>query len=364
MNIDEIIKHSNELNPKSRKRFVENFVTLLDQIESSVMLRGPYRLVLDSNIIMRLEDYRQGKINEGVLSILLAFMLIKKLPHHVDLVIRPSVFYEYLRLRNVKSTREHWERFKELKSIIEDELGSVLLFDGIETYSGAEYYLNLIQSDSDKITKTLHSYEQRDWRFNFIQPPGCGFGGIPAKNGEFIIVPPVFAAEGLYEKVKLEYFDERTASRFFMEHIEKKIAECKFNDQQIITHYGSDTKYLLTKVLKLTAKGNLEGLADLDILSICNVQTQFINQSHGRYVPASIGLSIDRNLANALSFYSSIRLTSPKMGGSDQNVDDNMAEMEAFFHDQSRIREGEERFKQAIQSSREFLRELSSKMSA
>ncbi|MGY4661149.1 hypothetical protein ACVWZ9_001943 [Pseudomonas chlororaphis] len=364
MNIEEIIKHSNELKPKSHKRFVENLVTLLDQIESSVMLRGPYRLVLDSNIIMRLEDYRQGKINEGVLSILLAFMLIKKLPHHVDLVIRPSVFYEYLRLRNVKSTREHWEKFKELKSIIEDELGSVLFFDGIETYAGAEYYLNLIQDDADKITKTLHSYEQRDWRFNFIQPPGCGFSGIPAKNGEFIIVPPVFAAEGLYKEIELKYFNKHTASRFFIEHIEKRVTECKLNDQQIISRYGTNSKYLLTKVLKLTAKGNLEGLADLDIFSICNVQTQFINQSHGRYVPASIGLSIDSNLANALSFYSSIRLTSPKMGGNEHNIDDNMAEMEAFFHDQSRVKEGEERFKQAIQSSKDFLKELSSKMSA
>ncbi len=364
MNIEEIIKHSNELNPKSRKRFVENLVILLDQIESSVMLRGPYRLVLDSNIIMRLEDYRQGKINEGVLSVLLAFILIKKLPHHIDLVIRPSVFYEYLRLRNVKSTREHWEKFKELKSIIEDELGSVLFFDGIETYSGAEHYLNLIQEDADKITKTLRSYEQRDWHFNFIQPPGCGFSGIPAKNGEFIIVPPFFAAEGLYKEIELKYFNKYTASRFFIEHIEKKVSECKLNNQQIISHYRTNSKYLLTKVLKLTAKGNLEGLADLDIFSICNVQTQFVNQSHGRYVPASIGLSIDSNLADALSFYSSIRLTSPKMGGSEHNIDDNMAGMEAFFHDQSRVKEGEDRLKQAILSSREFLKELSSKMFA
>lgn len=326
------------------------------------MLRGPYRLVLDSNIIMRLEDYRQGKINEGVLSVFYAFMLIKKLPHHFDLVIRPSVFYEYLRLNNVKSSRQHWEKFKELKSITEGELGSVLFFDGIETYSGAEYYLNLLQSDADKITKTLQNYEQRDWRFDFFQPPGCGYAGIPAKNGEFIIVPPVFAAQGLYEDIGLEYFDERRTNRFFMEHIEKNISECKHNNQQIIESYRGDRKFLLTKVLKLTNKGNLEGLADLDILSMCNVQTQFSAQSHGRYSPASIGLSIDNNLANALSFYSSLSRTSPQWGFNEENLDNNLAEMEAFFHDEIRVKEGEVRLRQAMEYSQELLKELASKI--
>ncbi|AZD05457.1 hypothetical protein C4K26_0016 [Pseudomonas chlororaphis] len=362
MNIDEIIKHSKNLTPKSRRRFIENSLTLINQIEFSVILRGPYRLVLDSNIIMRLEDYRLGKINEGVLSILLVFILIKRLPHHIDLVIRPSVFYEYLRLSNVSSSRQHWEKFKELKSITEDELGSVLFFDGIETYSGAEYYLNLLQSDAKKITKTLRSYEQQDWRFNFFQPPGCGFAGIPANNGEFIIVPPVFAAQGLYKDIGLEYFDERRTSRFFMEHIEKNISECKLNNQQVVERYGGDRKFLLTKVLKLTTKGNLEGLADLDILSMCNVQTQFITQSHGRYSPASIGLSIDTNLATALRFYSSITRTSPQWGGSEQNMEDNMAEMEAFFHDEIRVKEGEGRLRQAMEYSQELLQELASKM--
>ncbi|CRM45613.1 hypothetical protein [Pseudomonas sp. 24 E 13] len=364
MNIDEIIKHAENLKPKSRNRFLENFLTLINQIESSVMLRGPYRLVLDSNIIMRLEEYRDGKINEGILSILLAFILIKRLPYHIDLVIRPSVFYEYLRLTNVTSNREHWKKFKELKSITEDELGSILFFDGIETYSGAEYYLNLIQKDADKIAERLRSYAERDWQFNFFQPPGCGFAGIPERNGEFIIVTPFFAAQGLYEKIGLEYFDEHRASRFFIEHIEKNITECKANNPHVIERYGSDRSFILTKVLKLTAKGSLEGLADVDILSICNVQTQFISQSHGRYAPASIGLSIDTNLAKALKFYSSIRLTSPKIGGEEENQEENMAKMDAFFHDQSRIREGEDRFRLTIQSSQELLKELAAKMRA
>ncbi|MGU2329654.1 hypothetical protein ACTVWX_08415 [Pseudomonas aeruginosa] len=97
MDLQEIIKQGKMLKPKSQKNMGKNLLHLIDQIESSVILEGPYRLVIDSNIIMRLELYRQGVISEGLLSILLAFMLIRLLPYRFDMVVRPTVFYEYLR---------------------------------------------------------------------------------------------------------------------------------------------------------------------------------------------------------------------------------------------------------------------------
>lgn len=155
MEIQEIAIQFKALKQKSKDTFTQNLLSLFNQIESAVILEGPYRLVLDSNIIMRLESYRQGNVSEGLLSILLAFKLIKKLPFHFDLVVRPTVFYEYLRQKNLKSTHEHWIKFKELKNLIEEELGSKLFFDGIETYQGAEQYLQLIQSDAEKIKKNF-----------------------------------------------------------------------------------------------------------------------------------------------------------------------------------------------------------------
>lgn len=77
MKIEEISIQFKAPNPKSKITFTKNLISLLDQIESALILEGPYRLVLDSNIIMRLESYRQGNISEGLLSILLTFKLIK-----------------------------------------------------------------------------------------------------------------------------------------------------------------------------------------------------------------------------------------------------------------------------------------------
>lgn len=93
MEISKIAEEIKRLKPKAHDRFAENLVMLISQIERSVMLRGPYRLVVDSNILMRLESYRSGNITEGLLSILLAFALIKRLPFHIDVVVRPVVFY-------------------------------------------------------------------------------------------------------------------------------------------------------------------------------------------------------------------------------------------------------------------------------
>lgn len=358
MDISKITEEVRKLKPKAQKQFVENLLNLLEQVTRSLVLRGPYRLTIDSNILMRVESYRSGTITEGFLSVLLAFNFIKRLPFHIDVVVRPVVFHEFLRLKKVASTREHWEKFKELKSLIEDEFQVTLFFDGIETYAGAEYYGKLIERDAAKIAETLRSYQERDWKFDFVREPG-GFDGM-LLNGGLIEIPPFLAARGLYTRLDLKYFDEQKASRFFIDHIERHLIECPHNDKKIINKYSKDEPSILTKVLKLSSKGNLVGLADIDILTLCNVQSQFNEQAQGRYFPASIGMSIDENLSKALSFFSSIQLSSSQMIGGQSNIEDNLAKMEAFAHDQKRINEGELREQRAMKIAREFIDEIKS----
>lgn len=358
MDLQEIIKQSKLLAPKSRQKMGENLFHLIDQIESSVILEGPYRLVLDSNIIMRLESYRQGVVSEGLLSILLIFILIKRLPYRFDMVVRPTVFYEYLRKKNLKSTHEHWRKFKDLKDLVEEELGSKLFFDGVETYQGAEYYLNLIQGDSAKIADVLRSYQERDWSFNFIQQAGCGFAGMLSSDTRFVLIPPAFAAEALYSPLNLEYFDERGVSRFLIEYIERNLIECEHNDKEFIAKYNTNGEFLFTRILKLNSKGDLEGLADLDIYSSCNINNQFSGQSHSRYAPASAALTIDRNLALALRRSTSHHITSGEIAGGPDSANDFDAKMDAFKEEHKRMRESEKRHRIAWETTKAFMEEL------
>lgn len=360
MEIQEIAIRFRALKQKSKNTFIQNLFSLFNQIESAVILEGPYRLVLDSNIIMRLESYRQGNVSEGLLSILLAFKLIKKLPFHFDLVVRPTVFYEYLRQKNLKSTHEHWIKFKGLKNLIEEELGSKLFFDGIETYEGAEQYLQLIQNDAKKIKKTLIAYQNENWHINFVQRAGSGVAGFPITGTEYILAPPVFAADALFHPLGLEYFDEVKSSRFFIQYIHKYIIECKSNDRDVIDKYNNEKDFLFTQILKLTSKGNLMGLADLDIYTNCNIHSQFSNQSHSRYAPASAALTIDGKLARALRNSNSHYITSGGMICGPENADDNNAKMEAFIEEHKRMRESEKRHRIAIEASRDFVKVLRS----
>ncbi|MCZ3384921.1 hypothetical protein O3S68_21815 [Kosakonia sp. SOY2] len=358
MEIEEISIRFKALKQKSKNTFFQNLLSLFNQIESALILEGPYRLVLDSNIILRLESYRQGNVSEGLLSILLAFKLIKKLPFHFDLVVRPTVFYEYLRQKNLKNTHEHWIKFKELKNLIEEELGAKLFFDGIETYPGAEHFLQLIQNDAKKIKKTLIAYQNENWHINFIQRAGSGVAGFPITGTGYILVPPAFAADALFYPLGLEYFDETKSSRFFTQYIHKYIIECKSNDRDVINKYNNEKDFLFTQILKLTSKGNLMGLADLDIYTNCNIQSQFSNQSHSRYAPASAALTIDGKLARALRNSNSHHITSGGMICGPENENDNNAKMEAFIEEHKRMRESEERHRIAIEASREFIKEL------
>ncbi|HAN8280953.1 TPA: hypothetical protein IF951_005212, partial [Escherichia coli] len=273
-------------------------------------------------------------------------------------VVRPTVFYEYLRQKNLESTHEHWVKFKELKNLVEEELGSKLFFDDIETYQGAEYHLQSIRNDAEKIKKNLIAYQNKNWKVNFIQPEGSGVAGFPLTCTGYILVPPEFAAEALFSPLGLEYFDEIKSSRFFTQYIHKYIVECKDNDKDIIDKYNVEKEFLFTQILKLTSKGNLKGLADLDIYTNCNIQSQFSNQSHSRYAPASAALTIDEKLARALRKSNSHSITSGEIICGPENEDDNKAKMEAFIEEYKRMRESEQRYRIAIEARRYFMKEL------
>lgn len=356
MDIEKVSKELSKLNKNSQKQFFKNLYMLLSQLTVSSSLRGPYRLVLDSNIIMRLESYRNGKITEGLLAVFVFFLFLKKSNFQCDIVIRPTVFYEFIRQKKPDSIKEHWSEFKGLRDTIQEELSLPPFFDGIETFQGAQYYLDKIQHDVKLISEELRGYQERDWKFDFIRQ-GSGFTGVPL-NGNWIEVPPFFAAQGLYKKLGLKYFNEEKASRFFIEHISKHLSECKENDQRVIEKYRSKGEYQLTKVLKLTDKGSLFGIADVDLLTLCGVGSQFDYQAHGRYYPASIGLSIDSNLSKALDFFSSMQVTSGEMLGGSSNLDDNYAKLEATEYDEKRIFEGEKRRKKLLMKQQEFFKEV------
>lgn len=358
MDISKIQLEVNKLNNKQFERFCLNTFHLFGQLASSVHLRGPYRLIPDSNILMRLESYRNGNITEGVLSIFLIFEFLKTIPHKYDLVILPTVFYEYVRKKKPGSLRSHWDAFRELKDIINGELSISAFFDGVETFQGAKSYFEVIEKDVHLISDELRSYQSRNWRFDFIRPYQEGFEGFVI-NDELVLIPPLLAARGLHKPIGLQYFDEEAIGRFLIDHIQKYLVECNENDRQVIEEYRDERNYPLTKVLKLTPKGNLTGVADIDLFSQCNVHTQFKAQAHGRYFPASIAITIDKALSDTLEIFGSMVASSGEIVCGEGNVEDSGAKIEIFMEEQNRMNEGARRYDQITAQQADFIDSIS-----
>ncbi len=336
MNIEKIAKEFHKLPDKQRQRFFKNLSMLFDQEFSALSLREPFRMVLDSNILMRLEDIARGSFSEGILAILCYFDYFKAQKHfHANLLIRPVVFYEFHRNQVSGSLSEHWKQFQKLLLLLETELQIEIRFDeDIPKFETAKSLFEIIRFDTELIKCELQNISLQEWDFDFIRSPN-GIDGVLKNDGSFE-APPISAAEYLLNKtIMTKYFDPSIVRLFFRDHIAFKLANNPNNNLEVAKKYEPPDNYSLRKVLFLKKNGELRGLGDVDIFSTCNASFQFSMQSSGNYFPASIPLTMDDNLFYALQNYANVLMVSDEIIGGEP-ISEMSAKLEGFFDDARR----------------------------
>lgn len=358
MDVNDISLHFHNLSNEKKGRFLVNFKILLELAQDAMALRGPYRFVLDSNIIMRLEDFEKENFQEGLLATMLFFDFYKKQSQFkADLIVTPVVFYEFFRLQNVSNLKEYWARFQSIRSLIEDNLGAEVLFENLDSFENTEHYINCIEHDSDLIKERLLEIENDDFRYDFIRPPG-GVMGAVRKDG-LIEVAPISAADHLYEEINTHYFHPHYVGLCLKDHMAHKLSTNPDNNLDIAKKYDDD--YLLREVVHLDKKGRVKGLADIELLWKGNVRGQFNSQSRGNYHPASIPLTVDTNLFLSLKEMSGYGVASDQIiGGEDPAI--MKAKMESSFDDANRrMDRAKEQQIEFVESSHQYLEDISSK---
>ena len=156
MQLDMLVDKAKRLPPRQMEKYSILLQRLLIQFSNGVALRGPYRLLLDSNVIMNLESYHEEEDpSEGLLAVLTFFAYLQRSSSKCDLLILPSVFYEYIRRGGVTDLKDHWEKFRGLRSLVEDMLDVEPLFEGTETYERAAHHIDLIEHDAGVISAYL-----------------------------------------------------------------------------------------------------------------------------------------------------------------------------------------------------------------
>lgn len=357
MDIEAIAIRYRHLAIKQQKRFIQNLLMLFRQEFFALSLRGPFKLVLDSNVLMRIEDLQKGVAAEGVLAVLCFFDYFKSQRHYrADLLIRPSVFYEYCRQQVLGSLSNHWERFTALRDSVEQELGIEVLFDGIADYSNATEMFELIQRDADKIRQELMSIEIRDWRYDFVREPG-GVTGLLRNDGQ-IEVWPSSAAEHLHKGLSTEYFNSEYVNFFLRDHIAFALANNPRNNLRVAAKHERPDGYELRKVLYLNTKHDVRGLADVDLFSLCNTKGQFHAQAKGQYLPASIPLTVDENLHQGLQKFADYGVTSELIGGNEP-LCEKRAKLESSFNDaRRRMNRAKEQQQRCLAAQAEYMESI------
>jgi hypothetical protein len=357
MHIESVSHNYHKLPPKNQQRFILNLRMLFDQEFCALALRGPFRLVLDSNVLMRFEDVAGGVTSEGLLAVLCFFDYFKAQDHYrADLLIRPSVFYEYCHHRAFGALSKHWEAFKALRDSIERALDIEVLFDGIAHFHDAEARFSAIERDASIIRQALISIQARDWRYDFIRPRG-GVTGVMRHDLD-IEVPPSSAAEHLYGGIATEYFSSHYVGLFLRDHIAYALANNPKNDRAVAEKYEDPNGYNLRRVLYLNEKKALRGLADIELFSLCNTNAQFHAQASGQYWPASIPLTVDEDLYLNLARRSGFSVSSAHIvGGEPQS--EMLAKLESWSSDaQRRTKRAEEQQRRCLEAQHKYLKSI------
>lgn len=357
MDVNDISTHFKSLSYEKKGRLLVNFEILMELAKDAMALRGPYRFVLDSNIIMRLEDFEKESFQEGLLSIMLFFDFYnQQSKFEADLIVTPVVFYEFFRLQNVSSLKEYWNKFQSIRSLIEDNLGTEALFEKLDSFESAEHYINCIEHDAGLIKERLQFIKDEEFRYDFIRPSGGVMGAL--RHDGMIEVAPISAADHLYEDLDTHYFHPNYVSMFLKDHMAYKLSTNKDNNLEIAKKY--DDEYLLREVVHLDNKDRVKGLADIELLWKGNVRGQFNAQSKGNYHPASIPLTVDTNLFFSLKKMSGYGVASDQIIGGEDPA--NMkAKMDSSFDDANRrMTRAREQQIEFVKASKDYLKGISS----
>ncbi|WP_435263303.1 hypothetical protein [Tenacibaculum sp. nBUS_03] len=354
--MENLSKHYHSYSEKEKFQFRKFLDQLMWQFSSSLKLEEPYRLILDSNILMRLNDLNE-KPTPNLLSILVFFDFLKfQETIKISILIRPTVFFEFYEQKDIKNEIEHWEKYKKLKNLIEDNLNVRVYTEGIYNYELTKHHFENIKYDINLIKNELKKINSTDWKFEFKR--GFGeFDGFPLKDGTGVLTTPHQVGKELAPDLQTKYLNSKIVKLCLANHISYNISNNDKNNQDVITKYTNDKDFTIRKIIKLTNKGLLKGLADLDLLFLCNIQNQFENQSLDNYLPSSLPLTLDENLFKSLNKFSSLVLNSYFKGG--EKKESIKMKFEKEFEEKKRVERAEVRLQKIHKKEKEYYYKLS-----
>jgi len=293
---------------------------------------------IDNNVIQ--DILKRDSINEPVrgsrFHALLALLMLAEEYYHFDLFacITPAVFYEAA----WRGNRPYSEVYGELIDVMA-EVGLAAHPVGFRGVKDLTQTFKEIRRDEREIRKALDKINAHSWQSDFSSGNNLGMR-IPAS-----------LAEDLCPIVELQYFDPGVV-KFLLVHVILKRMYAENGKNTAARKMMPHPKEKQFAILKTKGKDQVEGLADIELLSYCDLSEQTLNQRP----QITVALTFDDGLRRSLKMRSVSRAQTSGIVGGDAGK--SMAKRAAYMMYQSgkRTAKANRRAQEYVAAFAEFIK--------
>jgi len=303
--MDELKRKIRELDAGAKYEVFRHLDWLMMQILHSSGLEGPYYIFIDNCILQDAKNKSSNKFRSyRFLATCLFFRFLKdRTDLEIKIAIPASILYEFSGKRIFENENEYLSTVKLLWKCLEP-LGFEVFSIGFSDFQGASKSIQAIQFDEKKITKLIKNVKNKEWN-------------VELRKGNTIKFPMAIAYRALPSAIKLKYFNEGYVRWVLASMITAKIVNNRNNDKQVRKDSRHDLTFSLSALNKIS-KDVIEGLGDLELLSYCDITSQF--QSKSEFT--CVAITFDENLFKSFLYRQTLVTThEPFVFGVDSDAD-------------------------------------------
>jgi hypothetical protein len=263
--------------------FTESFLKLHSLLNEYLVSSNRFSIILDTNVIQDILSSDTNRLREirYIATSSILYFLEDYAGATISLRITPAVLYELNNQKPISNTSQ----YNRAISIVEEaaiKLGIATNTLGFRNYKELKNLTKLLDKDSQSIKKAVEQLRSQSWTMAFNKDDG-------------LISIPMAVAESLIPEVKLYYLNSFYVKWALMNFVEKRMFE-QNKKQPKARNMMSKDKDGISKLFKIKSKGDLMGLADIELLSMADLIPQNSNNS----IAITSAITYDKDLLKTL----------------------------------------------------------------
>lgn len=269
---------------EEKLNFAESFLKLHALLNEYLVSSNRFSIILDTNVIQDILSSGENRSREirYIATSSILYFLEDYAGATISLRITPTVLYELNNQEPISNTTQ----FNRAMTIIEEtaiKLGIYTTTMGFRNYKDLKNLTRLIDKDSQSIKKAVEQLAAKNWAMDF-------------NRGDGSIAIPMAVAESVIPEIKLYYLNPFYVKWALMNFVEKRMFD-QNKKQPKARNMMSKDKDGISKLFKVKSKGDLMGLADIELLSMADLTSQTSNNS----IAITSAITYDKDLLKTLS---------------------------------------------------------------